>query len=194
MTFTQAIRSNIVECLNFQDRSPRSAYWWYVLFITLGSLVTFLLDFLIFWPSMDDVLPFLAENFGSISDFYINVMPITTFWYLLNYLPILAVGVRRMHDCDRPGWWYIVTVIFVTVMSFVVFQITAPQSAEMMTVAFNPNVTMAELDAMLVRMNELNATSSILSGIQMLPSLLVIIWMASKGTDGPNRYGEDPLA
>lgn len=194
MTFTQAIRTNIAECLNFKDRAPRSAYWWYILFITLGSIVTFILDFAIFWPSFDEMGPFLFENFGSISDFYINVMPITTFWYLLNYLPMLAVGVRRMHDCDRPGWWFIAVVIFVTIMSVVVFQVVGPQSAEMMSVAFNPNASTAELQAMLSDIEDLNRTSSILSGIQTLPSLLIIIWMATKGTDGPNRYGEDPLA
>lgn len=39
MTFSQAIRTNILECLNFQGRVPRSAYWWYVLFIALGTIV-----------------------------------------------------------------------------------------------------------------------------------------------------------
>lgn len=193
MTFSEAIRSNIAECLNFQGRAPRSAYWWYILFITLGSIVTFILDFAIFWPPLDQMPEFLAVNFGSISDFYINVMPITTFWYLLNYLPMLAVGVRRMHDCDRPGWWFIATVIFVTIMSFVVFNVVGPQSAEMMMVAFNSNSSVQELQAVMARMEDVNRTSSILSGIQTLPSLLIIIWMATKGTDGPNQYGEDPL-
>lgn len=194
MTFTQAIRTNIAECLNFQGRAPRSAYWWYVLFITLGSIVTFILDFMIFWPPVGAMGPFLIENFGSLSDFYINVMPITTFWYLLNYLPMLAVGVRRMHDCDRPGWWFIATVIFVTVMSVVVFNVVGGQSMELMMVALDPSATTSEISGMLARMDELNRTSSILSGIQTLPSLVIIIWMASKGTDGPNQYGEDPLA
>lgn len=194
MTFTDTIRTNIAECLNFQGRAPRSAYWWYILFITLGSMVTFILDFAFFWPSMDQMGPFLADNFRSISDFYINVMPITTFWYFLNYLPMLAVGVRRMHDCDRPGWWFIATVVFVTIMSFVVFSVVGPQSAEMMTVMFNSNASQAEMNAVLLAVDDLNRTSSILSGIQTLPSLLVIIWMATKGTDGPNQYGDDPLA
>lgn len=194
MTFSDAIRHNIVECLNFQTRDPRSAYWWYVLFMTLGSMVTFLLDILLFWPAMDDMLPFLAGSFSSISDFYINVMPITTFWYLLNLLPLMAVGVRRMHDCNRPGWWYLAAVVFVAVMSFVTFVIVGPQSAEMMTVAFNPEASMDDVNALLEQMEEINATSSILSGIQTLGSILIIIWMASKGTAGPNQYGEDPLA
>ncbi|WP_341862712.1 DUF805 domain-containing protein [Gymnodinialimonas sp. 57CJ19] len=193
MTFKEAIRTNIVECLNFQGRSPRSAYWWYVLFVTLGSIVTFILDIVFFWPPMAEMGPFFIESFGSISDFYIRVMPITTFWYLLNYLPILAVGVRRMHDCDRPGWWFIATVIFVTIFSLIVFQVVGPQSAEMMSVLFDPTASASEINAILLQAEDMNRTSSILSGIQTLPSLLIIIWMASKGTDGPNQYGEDPL-
>jgi len=194
MTFSDAIRHNIVHCTNFRGRDPRSAYWWYILFISLGSIVTFTVDMILFWPPFDQFAGFMADNFGSLSDFYINVIPITTFWYLLNYLPILACGVRRMHDCDRPGWWFIAGLVFVTVMSIVVFQVVGPQSAELMRVAFDSSVSNAELDRLLADIEELNRTSSILSGIQTLPSLLIIIWMATKGTSGPNQYGEDPLA
>ena len=141
MTFSQSIRYNIAECLNFRDRAPRSAYWWYILFVTLGSFVAFLADFIIFWPPIGNgqVVEFLSINFRSITDFYINVMPITTFWYLLNYLPILACGARRMRDQDRPVWWYVATIVFVTIMSLVVFNVTGPQTADLMMVAFDPN-------------------------------------------------------
>lgn len=195
MTFTEAIRNNIVHCTNFRDRDPRSAYWWYVFFVSLGSLATFILDIVIFWPASGNgrVAIFLSENFRSISDFYINVMPITTFWYLLNYLPILACGVRRMNDQDKPAWWFIVTIVFVTVMSVVVFNITGPQSAELMMVGFDPTASVAEINAAMADFEEFNRTSTILSGIQTLPSLLIIIWMATRGTIGPNRHGEDPV-
>lgn len=194
MTFSDAIRHNIVHCTNFRDRDPRSAYWWYILFITLGSVATFVIDMVLFWPPLDQMGPFLADNFGSLSDFYINVMPVTTFWYLLNYLPMLAVGVRRMHDCDRPGWWFVAVVVFVTAMSIVVFQVVGPQSAEMLQIAFDPAASTADINRLLAEAEDLNRTSTILSGIQTLPSILIIIWMATKGTTGPNRYGEDPLA
>ncbi|WP_224813703.1 DUF805 domain-containing protein [Hasllibacter sp. MH4015] len=195
MTFTESIRHNIVHCTNFSDRDPRSAYWWYVLFVSLGALVAMVLDFIIFWPAAGEgrIAAFLSENFQSITDFYINVMPITTFWYLLNYLPVLACGVRRMRDQNKPAWWFIVTIIFVTIMSVVVFNVTGPQSAELMMVAFNPNATMSELNRVLADAEQLNRTSTILSGIQTLPSLLIIIWMATRGTVGPNPHGEDPL-
>jgi uncharacterized membrane protein YhaH (DUF805 family) len=195
MTFSEAIRHNIVQCTNFRDRDPRSAYWWYVLFVTLGSMVTFVLDFIIFWPGAGGgrIAEFLALNFQSITDFYINVMPITTFWYLLNYLPILACGVRRMNDQEKPAWWFIATIVFVTIMSVVVFNITGPQTAELMSVAFNPNSSITELNNVLADFEELNRTSTILSGIQTLPSILIIIWMATRGTIGPNRHGEDPV-
>ncbi|MBF9043403.1 DUF805 domain-containing protein [Rhodobacterales bacterium HKCCE4037] len=195
MTFSEAIRHNIVYCTTFSGRDPRSAYWWYVLFVSLGAIVAFILDFVIFWPSAGggQVAEFLAVNFQSITDFYINVMPITTFWYLLNYLPILACGVRRMNDQDRPAWWFIVTIVFVTIMSVVVFNITGPQSAELMIVAFDPTSTYFEIETALADFEEFNRTSTILSGIQTLPSLLIIIWMATRGTIGPNQHGEDPV-
>ncbi len=195
MTFTESIRHNIVHCTNFRDRDPRSAYWWYVLFVSLGAMVGFVLDFIIFWPSAGEgrIAQFLSDNFRSITDFYINVMPITTFWYLLNYLPVLACGVRRMNDQDKPAWWFIVTIVFVTIMSVIVFNITGPQSADLMIVAFDPNSSITELNRALADFEDFNRTSTILSGIQTLPSLLIIIWMATRGTKGPNRHGEDPI-
>ena len=69
-----------------------------------------------------------------------------------------------------------------------------PQSAEMMRIAFDPAASTVEINEMLAQMDDMNRLSSILSGLQTLPSLLIIIWMASKGTEGPNKYGEDPLA
>jgi uncharacterized membrane protein YhaH (DUF805 family) len=64
----------------------------------------------------------------------------------------------------------------------------------MMRIAFDPTVSTTDLNQLLADVEDLNRTSTILSGIQTLPSILIIIWMASKGTNGPNRYGEDPLA
>ncbi|MBL4626646.1 MAG: DUF805 domain-containing protein [Roseicyclus sp.] len=90
-------------------------------------------------------------------------------------------------------WWFIIVVVFVTIVSFFVVSVAAPQSAEMMAIIFDPTTAMAEINTSLSSVDQVNHTSSILWGIQTLPSLLVIIWMASKGTSGPNQYGEDPL-
>lgn len=195
MKFTDSIRHNIVHCTTFRGRDPRSAHWWYVLFVSLGAFAAFILDFVIFWPPPGEgrVAGFLAENSQSITEFYINVMPITTFWFMVNYIPVLACGVRRMNNQDKPAWWFIVTIVLVTIMSVVVFYVTGPQSAEMMMVAFDPTASIADINTMMADFEEHNRTSTILSGLQTLPSLLIIILMATRGTIGPNRHGEDPV-
>ena len=195
MTFTEAITDNIARCTDFRTRSPRSAYWWYALFVALGAMVTALLDILIFWPAAGDgrVAAFLADNFLSLPDFYINVMPISTFWYFLNFLPTLAVGIRRMNDQEKPAWWYVAALVVIIVMSFVSFSYSGEQTSTLIRTVFNPDATNAEIMAQVESLEEINVTQNILSAVQTLPSLIIIIWMATRGTIGPNRNGEDPV-
>jgi len=58
---------------------------------------------------------------------------------LVFLLPGLAVGIRRLHDLDKSGWWC------------------------------------------------LNAFIPIIG-------ILIIYWFAQRGTEGANRFGDDPLA
>ena len=34
-------------------------------------------------------------------------MPFSSIWNLVTFLPSLAMGVRRLHDTDRSGWWWL---------------------------------------------------------------------------------------
>jgi uncharacterized membrane protein YhaH (DUF805 family) len=34
--------------------------------------------------------------------------PIAMVWFLINLLPGLAIGIRRLHDLDTSGWWTLV--------------------------------------------------------------------------------------
>ena len=36
---------------------------------------------------------------------------LTTIALLGLFLPHIAVGVRRLHDTDRSGWWYLIALI-----------------------------------------------------------------------------------
>jgi uncharacterized membrane protein YhaH (DUF805 family) len=68
----------------FSGRSPRAEYWYFGLFVTLVGIGASLAD--TFW--LDGSL--IAE--------------IVTDLALL--LPSMSVGVRRLHDGGRSGWWF----------------------------------------------------------------------------------------
>lgn len=57
---------------------------------------------------------------------------------ILSIIPALAVTVRRLHDTDRSGWWYLI--------SFIPF----------------------------------------------IGGIIMIVFLVTEGTPGPNLYGEDP--
>jgi uncharacterized membrane protein YhaH (DUF805 family) len=87
MSFTQAITSGFQNYVNFSGRAARSEYWYWTLFSILASIVGILIDALLF-RSMD-------------------ISPIQSLVGLALFLPSLAVSIRRLHDLDRTGWWFL---------------------------------------------------------------------------------------
>jgi uncharacterized membrane protein YhaH (DUF805 family) len=87
MSFTQAITSGFQNYVNFSGRAARSEYWYWTLFSILASIAGTLIDALLF-RSMD-------------------ISPIQSLVGLALFLPGLAVSIRRLHDLDRTGWWFL---------------------------------------------------------------------------------------
>ena len=76
----------------FDGRARRAEYWWFILF---NCIFTFLISIL------DDILN--LNLFGDYGVLYI-------IWYLFVFIPSLSVTVRRMHDCDRSGWYMLIPI------------------------------------------------------------------------------------
>ncbi|WP_446215674.1 DUF805 domain-containing protein [Micromonospora sp. IBHARD004] len=95
MSFTAAIRSVLTQYVGFTGRARRSEYWWFALFTVLVGLAAAILD---------GVLGTTLGSRGST-----GVIGIIVNLALL--LPTLAVGVRRLHDTDRSGWWLLIGLV-----------------------------------------------------------------------------------
>ena len=96
MTFVQAIQSGFANYLNFSGRAIRSEYWYWVLFAMLGGLATEIVD---------------SAIFASHS----SVSPLNGVFDLLIFLPGLGLGIRRLHDINRSGWWILITLTLIGV-------------------------------------------------------------------------------
>jgi uncharacterized membrane protein YhaH (DUF805 family) len=115
MNFVDSIKLGFSNYVNFTGRACRSEYWYWILFAVIGAIVARIIDYVIGAPV------------------------VYTIFGLAVLLPNIAIGVRRLHDTDRSGWWLF------------------------------------------------------LSFIPLVGAIILIIWFCTKGTDGPNRFGQDRL-
>ena len=90
MSFVDAIKSCFSQYVGFAGRARRSEFWYFHLFTFLVGIVASLLQ-------------------RAVSDSSSGV--ITGIVSLALILPSLAVGVRRLHDTSRTGWWILIGLI-----------------------------------------------------------------------------------
>lgn len=189
MTFSESIRTCIVKATTFEGRARRSEFWFFYLFVTLGGLMAYVVDFILFWPPLDQMGARLSEAFADPLSIYAQLLPVTSFWFFLTILPLVAVGVRRMHDRDKPGLWFLGLYALLIGFSVLTMAVFGDDMGEMMRLALNPRgMTLADAD----RIDEINSRITVFSGMQTLVMAAMIILLASNGTKGPNSYGQEP--
>ncbi len=89
----------------FNGRSRRKEYWYFVLFNLMVGLILGLVD------SMTGLYNYEA-GLGLLSGIY----------SLAVIVPGIAVGVRRLHDTGRNGWWLLIGLIpFIGAIVLIVF-------------------------------------------------------------------------
>lgn len=118
MDFVTAVKTCFNKYMTFEGRAPRSEFWYFFLFMLIGSIVCIILDGVLF-PAMQ------AGPLGSI-------------FSLVTLIPWIAVTARRLHDIDKSGWWQLIGLI--PIIGFIIF----------------------------------------------------LIWVCTRGTQGPNRFGDSP--
>lgn len=82
--YLKVVRDNYA---NFSGRARRSEYWYFVLFNLIISIVLGIIDYVIG-----------IELLGSI-------------YSLAVFIPSLAVGIRRLHDVGKSGWFTLIILI-----------------------------------------------------------------------------------
>ena len=92
MTFKDSVRTVLREkYATIEGRAPRSEYWWFFLFYLLVSFALGPVDLALFGDQ--------------------TVNPLGTIFGVLVLIPFVTVGVRRLHDRDMSGWWYLLILI-----------------------------------------------------------------------------------
>jgi uncharacterized membrane protein YhaH (DUF805 family) len=90
---------------DFDGRSKRNEYWYFVLFSFLITLVLGIID-----RVLNLTLP--GSGVGLLGGLY----------SLAVLVPGVAAGIRRLHDTGRSGWWLLISFIpFVGAIVLIVF-------------------------------------------------------------------------
>ena len=168
MGFFEAVSQVIRKSFVFKGRARRKEYWSWVLFSFLSVIVFFPVLIVLAGSSPESALwaPALMFLFG-----------------LLMFFPSLSVVFRRLHDVGRSGWWYGGYYLVSLVVSAIMFASTASLAV---TGLGNPE--------------SLNSGALIGGGIFMMIyglaafvyAIVMLVWLFTEGTQGPNKYGNDP--
>jgi uncharacterized membrane protein YhaH (DUF805 family) len=89
MGFVEAVQAALSKYAVFSGRSRRSEYWYFTLFNYLMYAVAYIVA--LFIPAVGGILILIIA--------------------LAMIIPAIAVGVRRFHDIDRSGWWWLIAFV-----------------------------------------------------------------------------------
>ena len=107
--------------VGFSGRSRRSEYWYFTLFYLVIAIVLSVLDGILFGGSVDG-----------------NGTPVLSGLFMLAMLlPSIAVGIRRLHDTDRSGWWLLMGLV--PLVGFIVLIVFFVQDSKPGDNRFGPN-------------------------------------------------------
>ena len=108
MSFFDAVASAFRRYFDFSGRSSRSEFWWFFLFCILLYMLTFSLT---------------INELGQIDEFQPRVFlpKVLTSWFglafILTTIPSISLSVRRFHDINMSGWWYVALQIVPSLLS-----------------------------------------------------------------------------
>jgi uncharacterized membrane protein YhaH (DUF805 family) len=141
---------------DFKGRAPRAEYWWFVLGIVVAFIVLAIVEGVLGMNRM------VAGVYG----------PLVVLLWLGTLVPQVAVGVRRLHDTDRTGWWLLAPIVPYAIG----FAMMGPA-------ALNPESGMSMASA---------GGAMIFMLIGMVLGIVLLVFYILPGTKGPNKYGPDP--
>jgi len=171
MSFSTAVKTCFRKYATFSGRAARPEYWWFVLFIILGSMVAAALDGALFGTRYVETAPGMTEMQTE--------GPINTVFSLGTLIPGLAVGWRRMHDTGRSGLFLLYPLIVMVGMgSFIGF-----------VAGFEPLLS-GDLSALVAGVSGLVIAVAMI--VLVLSPLLVLWWLTRPSQAGANRYGPHP--
>lgn len=108
MSFSEAVRACLSNYANFNGRAKRSEFWWFYLFAALIGLAGYVVYFILF-----GIAAALGDNaLASVFTILALIWSIALLAVSIGlYIPLLAVGCRRLHDYGMSGWMQLLLLV-----------------------------------------------------------------------------------
>lgn len=153
MNILNSIKTCVAKSFRFSGRATRSEYWWYLFSYIAVYTISF---FLLFGVRPDEEME-------------VSVMGDYAFLFgmLVLAFPLLAAGIRRLHDIGRSAWWLFMPPIvgLLTIIGFY-------------TLASKLSGTAYSLGVLITLF------------VPAISFFLVLFWLAKPGRPDSNKFGE----
>jgi uncharacterized membrane protein YhaH (DUF805 family) len=137
---------------DFSGRASRPEFWWFVLALTVAYVVLTIVE------SILGINHMVGGVYG----------PLVVLLWLATLVPQISVGVRRLHDTDRSGWWLLLPLL-PYLLAFILGG-RALLSGSMTGIGI----------------------AGIFLLIGAIGAIILLVFMILSGTSGDNRYGPPP--
>ncbi len=172
MSFVDAIKTCYRKYVAFSGRASRSEYWWFVLFLLLGSTMSAMIDRAIYGDELIERYVIDELTYATIE----TTGPFASIFWLLAVLPFLAAGWRRMHDTGRSGLFLLAP--FVVILGVGIFDLFLAVTHDNAGWANDGSIVIPILIAGLVA---------------FLLSILWVLWLLTRASQlGTNNHGPAP--
>ena len=110
--FIHSIKKGFANCFDFNSRATRSELWYFYLFAEILTLISL---------TLDNLFGFSVRSFELYIDnqtIDLNIGPLLIVSFFLTLIPLTALRIRRLHDTNRSGFWYLVFIIIYLISFF----------------------------------------------------------------------------
>jgi uncharacterized membrane protein YhaH (DUF805 family) len=153
----------------FSGRSRRKEYWMYTLFIILVGIALSIVDSILGLGGRGAMTADTSST-GAVYGAFVSRGLLANLFSLATLIPSLAVGVRRLHDTNRSGWWLLA--MFVPyILGVLLFAVGAVSVSSLLMIV--------------------GGIAFLVGGIL---AIVLLVWYCTAGTPGPNDYGPDPMS
>lgn len=154
---------------DFSGRSRRMEFWMWQLFQVIVYVIVLVLAMVVGAGGLMTGDPTAAASAGGAA---LLIMALYGIYALAVIIPSIAVAVRRLHDTNRSGWWFLAPIV-----PYIIGIVAAGAGVASGTEGGLAAAGLLGLVAMLAA---------------LVLGLVLLVFYFLEGTKGPNKYGPDP--